>query len=778
MNRRTYMAVVAILFSSIGMGGMLDAASYTTGQVVVKAETAREMIQKRPKTVTVVGKKEIKEKKMQNLRDVLESVPGMSFSIDPMNRTNYSLRGAESRHVPIMMDGMKISGELAKLAGAANELERFSTEDIERVEITHGISGARYGADAIGGVINIITKRPQKTGGYLEVEARQTAHDHQGEQIYHMGYNLVDTHKQVKLWGSWSKTAPHYNHAYWDYDFTLIDPNNRYHDFKKSKILEQMETAKMPKKASQISDNYFGKRSQWGATFYWQPQDSTEISYAYDKMIDDTQTRNFLGRINLGHMNIGMGWDFVNDKNKDLFWTTYLQGMNHIIRDNHMLSVRHFWDKGELRLRIKDSMYHKHFATLMRTVMYNRYKTDYMESNDRTYELTWEGYPNQQHGVTLTTQVKTNYGMGSRMIVPGHRVQDYVARIGEGNIFDPNVEELTKEKNMYIEAIPMYRADMREWNVSLADDWQINKQWRILPIIRYTHHTTGNQFSGEIGTVYAHKNTKIKFNIGTGFSTPGIMERYHAFLMMPLSVLWEKGPKTNYCLNPKYPEDKRIYYYPGWWWEGNPQLQPEKAFGMDLSLEKRYRKSKAKITAFYNNIRDYMNFFRTDRKLPPNHPANLQKKKNAIYWIYSYNNLDRVTLSGLEAEYTQYINPYWTMTASATYLHSIETKTGKRLTMKPEMKYLFTLRYKKDKWSGSFWGEYSTKYIDIFDKKYIRVDIADGIPKNYGIWNMIIERQQNKNYSIYAGVNNIFNYESPSLGIYGRVIRVGLSAKM
>ena len=133
MNRRAYMAVVAILFSSIGMGGMLDAASYTTGQVVVKAETAREMIQKRPKTVTVVGKKEIKEKKMQNLRDVLEAVPGMSFSIDPMNRTNYSLRGAESRHVPIMMDGMKISGELAKLAGAANELERFSTEDIERV---------------------------------------------------------------------------------------------------------------------------------------------------------------------------------------------------------------------------------------------------------------------------------------------------------------------------------------------------------------------------------------------------------------------------------------------------------------------------------------------------------------------------------------------------------------------------------------------------------------------------------------------------------------------
>ena len=105
------------------------------------------------------------------------------------------------------------------------------------------------------------------------MEARQTAHDHQGEQTYHMGYNLVDTHKQVKLWGSWSKTAPHYNHAYWEYDFDLIDPNNPDHDFKKSEILKQMETAKTPKKASMISDNYFGKRSQWGATFYWQPQD-------------------------------------------------------------------------------------------------------------------------------------------------------------------------------------------------------------------------------------------------------------------------------------------------------------------------------------------------------------------------------------------------------------------------------------------------------------------------------------------------------------------------
>lgn len=68
------------------------------------------------------------------------------------------LQGLDPEYVLVLVDGQRIAGR----AGTITDVTRFSLRDLERVEIVKGPAAALYGADAVGGVINLITRRPQR----------------------------------------------------------------------------------------------------------------------------------------------------------------------------------------------------------------------------------------------------------------------------------------------------------------------------------------------------------------------------------------------------------------------------------------------------------------------------------------------------------------------------------------------------------------------------------------------------------------------------------------
>jgi len=80
-------------------------------------------------------------------------------------RVGAPIRGAAPRHTLILVDGQPVLGDLAKYSGAADEVMRLGTENVERIEITQGAASAKYGSDAIGGVVNIITRKATKKPG-------------------------------------------------------------------------------------------------------------------------------------------------------------------------------------------------------------------------------------------------------------------------------------------------------------------------------------------------------------------------------------------------------------------------------------------------------------------------------------------------------------------------------------------------------------------------------------------------------------------------------------
>lgn len=129
---------------------------------VVTASRREESRDKTPAHIVVVTRDQIRERRYRNLADLLEDLPGVNFmrGTRSSNYNNFSVQGFNSNNkLLIMLDGVRIDHPAG---GKLPIAENFSLYQAKQVEVLYGPAAALYGADALGGVINIITARPEK----------------------------------------------------------------------------------------------------------------------------------------------------------------------------------------------------------------------------------------------------------------------------------------------------------------------------------------------------------------------------------------------------------------------------------------------------------------------------------------------------------------------------------------------------------------------------------------------------------------------------------------
>lgn len=133
--------------------------------VVVTATRSAQSLADVPAAVTVVDEKKIETKNVSRLGDALDQVPSLYLqngAFGPSQGTSgtsgMSLRGVDQSRTLVLLDGQPIQDASS---GKVNWRIPF-TEDIERIEVVPGAFSSLYGSNAIGGVINIITKQPDK----------------------------------------------------------------------------------------------------------------------------------------------------------------------------------------------------------------------------------------------------------------------------------------------------------------------------------------------------------------------------------------------------------------------------------------------------------------------------------------------------------------------------------------------------------------------------------------------------------------------------------------
>ena len=142
--------------------------SYTLPGIVVTAQRAESEKKEVPQSMTVITEKDISRKGAGNLSEALDGTLGLDLSSGAQSSSSamgghqLMVRGMNTNETLFLSDGVRLADEDTSQTKNMYLLSRLNPIDIDRIEILRGPAGALYGTDAMGGVLQVITKKPGK----------------------------------------------------------------------------------------------------------------------------------------------------------------------------------------------------------------------------------------------------------------------------------------------------------------------------------------------------------------------------------------------------------------------------------------------------------------------------------------------------------------------------------------------------------------------------------------------------------------------------------------
>ncbi|HXQ22437.1 MAG TPA: TonB-dependent receptor plug domain-containing protein, partial [Candidatus Acidoferrales bacterium] len=149
--------VTVTLWALLGPATAQQAEEKSLGSVVVTATRTEQPIEQATTSISVVTADDIESRHADSVLDVLRDVPGVDVvqSGSPGNTTSVFIRGADADHTLVLLDGVEANSPT--LGGF--DFGSLDTDNIDRVEVLRGAGGTLYGSEAVGGVVNVLTKR-------------------------------------------------------------------------------------------------------------------------------------------------------------------------------------------------------------------------------------------------------------------------------------------------------------------------------------------------------------------------------------------------------------------------------------------------------------------------------------------------------------------------------------------------------------------------------------------------------------------------------------------
>ena len=864
----------------------------STADIHVEVDAAQEEAKYESQQKTIITKEDIEKKQAKSVEDIIFSETGVSRTVDAMGRVGVSIRGAEPRHTLILVDGQPVMGDFAKYYGAADEVMRLGTENVERIEITQGAASAKYGSDAIGGVVNIITRKATKKPGlqfnweglktknddglpfsnfflradsgqmgkfrvglsgskreimpvYASVARRKTGmgfdygkHDFKPNVLRAYGdtatVGLVGTYepdsrntfevrmdhytedlvRDVKHSDSDLEPQQHfkrqadrnsYNIGWSGYnnvsdwkvelnstnikenDVSLInyDGKSAYEGKNELRYVDDVDHRQIDFKASmntQLSDKHllsfgFGITSESGegSRLKSSPNTSTRRidPWDYDKSLrvdkkdwltrDGDEKKYVWSHIHdykfSGERNGVPQWDF----NYEYYYYDKDTPNSFLPKINYETYLEHIKGKTDIERRPDPSAWNYAFWT--------------PKWSDNA-EMTWDEY-----NAYIEMDNKLREQNPSLASLPS-LVEKYFSLGSERSANAPklNGKAFLEEYWNRDQRITTGSGTINKQNFFVGDTWQLSKNTILFPILRVDHSNLfGTNLSGSIGVTHNIKGNahrRFKANIGTSYAEPGMGELWYN---------WEM-----YGSNPVGIGTARM----GWWWAGNPNLRPEKSVNLDMSIEGETKNTYARVGIFHNRIRDYMSVYFTGKYMDfAPQLGDSAKWMRAPDMIYSFKNIGRAEITGLEAEVRQKIGPHWNARLGYTYLHAINKSDPlmpDRLLDRPTHKVDIGISYedKKTGWFAQLWGDYYIRMLDsntLANRANYWPDILSGSSavygkqeyqeKTFGIWNFMLQKKLSEDAMVYVGVNNIFNHRDDDRATQERVFRIGANFK-
>ena len=171
---RKLIPLTAAILSALSISAYADDAKQDMEVIVVSASGSEQMLKEAPASISVIDRSQLEKRFYRDLTDALTDVPGVVVT-GGGDRKDISLRGMASQYTLILIDGQRQTSRETRPNSDGPGVEGAWTPPIsaiERIEVIRGPMSSLYGSDAIGGVINIITRKtPEQWYGEVRLDS-------------------------------------------------------------------------------------------------------------------------------------------------------------------------------------------------------------------------------------------------------------------------------------------------------------------------------------------------------------------------------------------------------------------------------------------------------------------------------------------------------------------------------------------------------------------------------------------------------------------------------
>lgn len=564
-SKKQVALTLAVLSAVCCSSTIIEAAGSNndTLDVVVTASRTEQGVKETPTAVELITRQDIENMGAESLSQALRLATGINIMphATPYGKANamvgqqISLRGMKGNQTLILIDGRRIRTEETDEVTNVYELHRMDVNDIERIEIVRGAVSSLYGADAMGGVINIITRKAKEravvtTSDWTTKEYNKGiryASGQQGKWNFSVGYKYskIKQHNTLTSESGVTKGAaklpnllvPGQMVDYWKVANSSTNASNMFgnrhyvnlraeYDVSKDKKLDifvnyMKESLKSTDTASGANTYVFG-------------------SYPTGVVVMTPMHGPLNGGVPAASFTVGGGT--VTTKDVDYDNQRYGGGATYTGKDK----------RGDYKLSYSYELLKKEQKTLTNNVLTDK---DTMKFSQHIVEAQRTVRANDMHKLTYGAEYRNQGADSTRM---------------SGSGVAPSKPSVNKSTNYFAAYV--------------EDEVMPSDNWLMVPSLRYDYNDRfGSKVTYKLGNTYMVDDSfRVKLNTGTSYRAPSLSEMYMDFTMNPTGGI-------------------NIHVV------GNENLKPEVAWTSDLGFEKELGKSQFKVTGFYTRVRDLIN---------------------------------------------------------------------------------------------------------------------------------------------------------------------------
>ncbi len=483
---RKILAASVLAALACGSAAAEEAPVYTLDAIVVTATRTENEVKNVPASTQVITSEDIKKSGANDVRMVLADYANI-FQKTKKRGGGHDviIRGMDTDKSLIMINGHRVANEAdASGLGNAMALDRVNVNNIEKIEIVKGPSSALYGSEAMGGIINIITKDSK------EAEVRT---------------GLVNSSKDFTNW--------------WHFDSGKIGKFSATLDMRFNKDRTWMDEGDNWSNAHGTNQTY-----NFSAKYHF--NDKNYLNFFVDAFSENTRSDHATGSEFAGMMYFpAMGKPQYVPGNVSVL---YGHKENHYRQRTYGLS----WN-GESP---KNTWQVQAYQTDMNWSDLTTLKTDnatVMGNYNQTVKDAYTDYIKEQYADDFNKNKNRIFGLEARdsMQISKDQRLTFGAEYTKNTVKGTNIAN-APEKGSITGPNGVTKKwcekDISTYAFYVQDEINLGK-WFIVPAIRYDHHSMyGSNTSPKLGVTYKVDDTfRVKANYGKGFRAPNIPQLYY-----------------------------------------------------------------------------------------------------------------------------------------------------------------------------------------------------------------------------------------------------------